>query len=46
MARDDAIKFLKDISLGIKYLENAYSNNQRFNEIPMKVKIKFVTLLK
>lgn len=29
MTRDDAIKFLRDISQGIKYLENAYTPGQR-----------------
>lgn len=28
MSRESAIKFLRDISMGIDYLENAYSTNQ------------------
>lgn len=29
MSRESAIKFLRDISMGIDYLENAYSSNRQ-----------------
>lgn len=29
MSRENAIKFLRDISMGIDYLENAYSANRQ-----------------
>lgn len=34
MTRETAINFLRDISLGIDYLENAYANSrQQINQI-------------
>lgn len=33
MSRESAIKFLRDISMGIDYLENAYSTNRQFDQL-------------
>lgn len=33
MSRENAIKFLRDISMGIDYLENAYSTNRQVDPI-------------
>lgn len=33
MSRENAIKFLRDISMGIDYLENAYSTNRQMDPI-------------
>lgn len=33
MSRENAIKFLRDISMGIDYLENAYSTNRQIDPI-------------
>lgn len=33
MSRENAIKFLRDISMGIDYLENAYSANRQVDAI-------------
>lgn len=33
MSRENAIKFLRDISMGIDYLENAYSSNRQIDQI-------------
>lgn len=33
MSRENAIKFLRDISMGIDYLENAYSANRQVDTV-------------
>lgn len=33
MSRENAIKFLRDISMGIDYLENAYSANRQIDTV-------------
>lgn len=33
MSRENAIKFLRDISMGIDYLENAYSANRQIDQL-------------
>lgn len=40
MTRENAIKFLRDISLGIDYLENAYSANRQIDVTDDQVKGK------
>lgn len=37
MSRENAIKFLRDISMGIDYLENAYSANRQIDAVEDRV---------
>lgn len=39
MSRENAIKFLRDISMGIDYLENAYSANRQVDDNSLRVTI-------
>lgn len=53
MSRENAIKFLRDISMGIDYLENAYSANRQGDisednnsiKVSEKKKVRFYPLI-
>lgn len=42
MSRENAIKFLRDISMGIDYLENAYSANRQIDAAEDRVSVAII----
>lgn len=42
MSRENAIKFLRDISMGIDYLENAYSANRQIDAAEDRVSMAII----